>query len=283
MNKKVLIGIIIVALIAVAVFMMRGGDEETPGRIDGAYQDPSTGFSFDYPKGDKYVVQEPVIDAATQGDLMKAVILIPSEDFEELQNAEEGREGPPTINILVFRNTAGLSPTEWFEATGVSDQNTRMIGEEEAIIFESDGLYASRNIVVASNGLLYFISGSFIDRDSDIYNDFDMVLDTFTFHKEVTVNGGVDRVETLNDGSKRIVVVNEVGVQDIIMIPAGGTESCAAASRIGDVLEATKADIVQAFGERTIDGTVQPCNAETHYFTVLDASLPDAVPTSEQG
>lgn len=284
MNKKtLLIGAIIVILIIVAVVTMRGNDTDAPARPDGAYQDVATGFSFDYPKGDKYVVQEPAIDAATQGDLMKAVILIPSADFAELQSAEAGREGPPTINVLVFRNTAGLSPVEWFEATGVTEQNTRMIDGKEAIVFDSDGLYASRNVVASAHGLLYFISGAFVNQDSDIYRDFDMVLDTFVFNSEVTVNGGVEKVEKLNDGSTRITIVNESGVKDIVVIPQNGTELCAAASRIGDSADATKADIVQAFGDRTSDGTVLPCSTEQHYFTLLDDSLPDTPPTSEQG
>lgn len=285
MNKKTLIiGIVVVVAIGIIIFAMRGGDStEAPGRPDGAYQDEQTGFSFDYPTGDKYVVQEPPIDASTQGDLMKAVILIPSEDFAALQETDEGREGPPTINVLVFRNTAGLSPTEWFEASGVDAQNTRTIGDREAIVFNSDGLYASRNAVVGAYGLLYFISGSYIAEDSDIYNDFDMVLDTFSFQNEVIVNGGVDRIENLSDGSKRLSIINESGVKDVVVIPPQGAELCAAASRIGDSLDVTKADIVQVFGERGVDGTVVPCNTEKYYFTLLDDSLPDTPATSEQG
>lgn len=282
MNKKklVVIGLILIVVIIAAV-TMRSDDEVWQGQPDGAYLDTQTGFSFDYPKGDKYVVQEPPVDASA--GLLKAVIVIPSTDFEALKDSEEGQEGPPTINVLVFRNETGLSAGDWLDVTGVNDQSERLVGGVQGLVFEADGLYSSRNVVISNDGLLYFISGSFIDRDSDIYRDFDMVLDTFVFLDEVTISGGITSIEKRTTGAVRILVTTEIGAQEVIEIPQGGIEACGISDRLGDVGAATKSDIVQVRGERTSSGTVVPCNRDTHYFTIIGDSLPDTVPTSEQG
>jgi len=283
MNRKYLIvGIIIIVLIALAVFINKPEEFVNPNiSNEGNYVDKQIGISFEFPTNMEYVVQEPPVATVGSGDLIKALILIPESDFESLKESTDGTEGPPTINILAFKNTSGLSASEWFQAAGAESVQEIEIGGVPAIEFFSDGLYQSRNVVVTQNGLLYFISASYIDSDSDIYKDFSSMLETMSFSGQAIISGGVTSVSKA-DGIK-IIIMTELGSEELIEIPPGGLEQCQAASRLIDADEVRKGNTIQAQGSRNVSGVIVPCNSEDHFFTILNAELPEEPPTSEQG
>ena len=59
----------------------------------------------------------------------------------------------------------------------------------EAFLYNADGLYPMSNVVIAREGKIYLLTGSYIARTDKIYRDFDAVLYSISF-AEPTVPAG---------------------------------------------------------------------------------------------
>lgn len=155
----------------------------------GGYIDRALGFGFEYKKGnDGYVLNVPPHGNEEAADFEDAVIVYHKPDYEAMQNAE-GTEGPPTINVLVYRNTKKMSARAWADANaGISNIGAKIgsvidtsLNGAKGIRYVSDGLYRAETLVVTFGDFVYFISGSYSDEASPIHQDFQTLLNSFTF------------------------------------------------------------------------------------------------------
>src|SRR3989344_3027470 len=153
------------------------------------YTNEDVGFSFEYrerPQG--YFLQEPR-GADEHPDFAEALVLTNKKEHEELLQSTNGREGPPTITMLIFNNPERLSPSMWADANlGLSNiglirgevVETSVAGAP-AIRYTADGLYLSDTLIVANGGYIYAITGSYLEENSRIRQDFEPFLASITF------------------------------------------------------------------------------------------------------
>ena len=150
------------------------------------YIDEEIGLTFEYrqhPNG--YILQQPA-DASTHPDFLKAFVLISKKDFEELQQSDDAREGPPTINIAVFQNSQNQQSGMWAD-NNTQESNIQLkrgdiadtvVGGANAIRYTVDGLYLADTVVVASSGYVFVLSGSYLEENSQIHQDFKHLVNT---------------------------------------------------------------------------------------------------------
>jgi hypothetical protein len=155
------------------------------------YEDGANGISFSYRTGENgYVLQEHVKDAYADPLFIKVYTLMLKSDYEFMQTMTDASEGPPTINIAIFKNAKKQSASVWIDEnpslsninllTGVIDRDA-VVGGANAVRYMIDGLYKTDTVVVAHGGLMYVISGAFLDENSGIHQDFETFLDSIIF------------------------------------------------------------------------------------------------------
>ncbi len=151
------------------------------------YHDSHGGMTFEYATGvDGYVIEERIPVAADE-EAIKTIVLIPSEDATN--DPPLGGEAPPALSVTLYKNNENLSPQAWAERNpqhsnihllqGATVSST--IAGADAIRYMADGLYVSENIVISHNGMIYLITGQFIDHHSDIRRDFSPLVESINF------------------------------------------------------------------------------------------------------
>lgn len=169
--KKLLIFIVILA----ALFAIFDGHFNKNARVFDSTVMP---LSLELPAG--YRVEE----------RPTTITIMREEDYQSILRGERaGGEGPPVISISLYDNPNNPSPRTWaVQYPQLSNYNLRTseIGETTlsgfpAITYSADGLYPSRNIVGSDNVRIYYINGQYLDRDSDIYRDFDEIVESIKF------------------------------------------------------------------------------------------------------
>ena len=182
----------ITAVILVGTYLLFSINKSTDKGADKnfkSFSDEKIGLEFVYKIGkDGYVIEEIKADNANS-DLMTSLVLTRTDDFENRENLPIGGEGPPTITILVFKNTQRLLPRVWvYENTQYSNINLKLSDitdvvtyGENAIRYRADGLYVSDNVVVAHRENIYVISGMYIEEESSIRKDFLSLIETIRF------------------------------------------------------------------------------------------------------
>lgn len=165
-------------------------DNETWKRVT----DPDAGIEFAYrasPNGYRLETHD-----ASEGDtslFVRGYVLMLEEDFQSLQADLSAnntpREGPPTINVSIFKNDNNMFPAGWAEAypqysnisLALTEVGSVPISGANAIRYRADGLYVSDTIIIVHGGYIYVVSGSFIDEDSTIRKDFEPFVRTISF------------------------------------------------------------------------------------------------------
>jgi hypothetical protein len=184
--KTILIAAVVLAVAAGAYFWIFGAEGQDKRAV---YRSELYGYSFEYrtaPEG--YLVQR-IESPESYGKLLEGIVLILNEDYQSIERGErEGGEGPPTINVFLFENPEGYLPLEWLEAypqfsnlgLQLSEPTQTVVAGKEAFTYEADGLYVSRNFIFSDDSnRIFFLSGSFMDRDSRLYGDFGDVVESF--------------------------------------------------------------------------------------------------------
>lgn len=155
----------------------------------GAYIDRSLGFGFEFKKGnDGYVLDVPPHGNEEAADFEDAVVLMHKPDYDAMQSGG-AMEGPPSITVLVYKNTKNLSARAWADENKsvsniglkVGDITDATIQGAKGIRYDVDGLYRAQTLVVTSNGYVYIISASYLDENSATYKDFASILGAFLF------------------------------------------------------------------------------------------------------
>lgn len=167
---------------------------ETPSGTYETHTDEEVGLSFSYrvePNGYRLDLVE--FDAAPSlGDpgFVKGYRLMLKSDYLELQKADEPREGPPTINILIFENDDNETASAWVDNNDSFSNTVLLVGEIErnvilagadAVFYTYDGLYTNDAVVAVHDGYVYMLSGSYFDPNQMIRKDFQTLLDSVEF------------------------------------------------------------------------------------------------------
>ena len=171
------------------------------------FEDSSIEIAFDYPEGeDGYVVDDlsDFIGEESQGiEVVKVFRIINAKEKVELENSEGGREGPPTIQLMVFRNDRNQSASMWVDAFPTFSNINMVLGEvnrdavvggANAVRYTTDGLYVADNVVVANGDFIYHFIGSYFEPDSIIHQDFKAIINSVRFIPKETekVDAGVN-------------------------------------------------------------------------------------------
>lgn len=158
--------------------------------VEGVFVAREAGFAFAY--DDEYIVDDmsDFVGEENADDVVAVYRIMNAEEKEELENSEGGREGPPTITVMVHDNPNNLSASLWVDENsrfsniemilGEADRDA-VVGGANAVRYTSDGLYVTDNAVVAHGGLIYHFSGSYHEVDSVIHQDFKDLLESVEF------------------------------------------------------------------------------------------------------
>lgn len=182
---------IVVLLGYYVIFADKSEDKKDAASLNEAmiatYQDSRGGIVFDYKTGIKGYVTEERVPVATDEEPIKTIVLIPSEDATEAPPL--GGEASPVISVALYTNSENLSPLAWAEKNPQYSTINLLQGERgditvagaSAIRYMADGLYVSENVVIAHNGMIYVITGQFIDEQTDIRRDFSPLIESIRF------------------------------------------------------------------------------------------------------
>ena len=153
---------------------------------ENSYTDESLGYSFSYAKD--YTLSS---DRALSEDAsyLSGVELTVKGD----EAVGENTEGAPTILIRVYQNDEKLEPAEWVKAhplesnieLALTKPTEAVVSGAKGVQYTTDGLYATDTFVVSSTAHMYVITGSFLDIDSDLHQQFMYIVDTFSFAQEI--------------------------------------------------------------------------------------------------
>ena len=160
-------------------------------RVIGVVLDQEVELAFEYRKGpDGYVLESIPVSGFPESSFIKGYQLMTQSDYDDLVASEAPREGPPTIQILVFKNEGNQSASNWVDefsqfsniglALGEINRDATLSGAN-AVHYKADGLYVSEVIVAASGGYIYMVSGAYIDEASIIRSDFEPFADSIEF------------------------------------------------------------------------------------------------------
>ncbi|XKT74827.1 MAG: hypothetical protein ACJKTH_01945 [Patescibacteria group bacterium UBA2163] len=158
--------------------------------------DEEVAIAFSYrtnPNG--YRLEELEFDAAPSlpdPGFVKGWNLILEQDYQELQESDVPREGPPTINVIVFKNPQQQSPQVWvqehasFSNIGIINGELEefTLNGQEAVRYMYDGLYMNDTIVVTYGEYVYMISGAYVNPQQTIRQDFHPFIDSIEFLSE---------------------------------------------------------------------------------------------------
>ena len=184
--KKIFVALLIVLLGGLGLYYWNN-DKEPAQEPVARFTDDLSGLTFEYPEGENgYVVLEQEGNSS-EPELVKRLVIMQQADYQSVLGGErEGGEGPASIVVQIYQNSSNLTPREWIERyPGASNFplitgkiNEDDIAGQNAITYEADGLYASRNAVFASGSMIYHVNGQFMDRESDLYQTYNQILES---------------------------------------------------------------------------------------------------------
>lgn len=200
--QKIIAGVIVVLLVAGAVYLlmnrpqMPGGDGAGAGSGNeeiGTVTDPELGLTFSYRKGPNgYRVDTIPVRMSTEPDFINGYSLMLESDYEELQQATAPREGPPTLEVRAYKNTMKLRAPVWVERHP-RESNAALIqgipaeaivGGANAVHYTSDGLYQTEVYAVAHGSYIFLFTGASNDPNAPHRADFDALIRSVAFIPE---------------------------------------------------------------------------------------------------
>lgn len=203
-NKYVWGGVIVIVLIAIGFwggFFKSDNDGTEEEYAVEEYQVENLGLSFEYKTTpDGYTVDDltSFIGEQPEDINVHAVYrVINAREKAEIEASEGGREGPPTINVVVFSNEQNLTASQWVDAfplysnidfaLGTVDRDA-VVGGANAVHYLTDGLYQGDTFVVAHGGRIYQFIGLYLEVQDVIHSDFLNLVDSVAFISETGVD-----------------------------------------------------------------------------------------------
>ncbi len=162
-------------------------------RVTSEVKDTTLGFVFKYQKAPNGYVLEDVPFKNVSAQFVHGLVLTERTEYEALSNSSAPREGPPTIQIHVYKNTLKQSAPVWAMKNPNESLSNLIRGETKEVVlgganaveYSADGLYANRVFVAAHGGYVYVLIGSYQDVASQIYQDFNSLVSSFHFIEPV--------------------------------------------------------------------------------------------------
>ena len=191
MKKGLIFVLVLVAIVAaIATFYVFNLEQAKVGENMTTFSSSEFGFAFDYKTGPEgYVLDERI--PADLGDYLRTYILYRTEDKKNIDsgNIPQNGEGPAVMTVSVFKNSQKQDPLPWAMAhetdSGIAlktgEPKEEAVGGAKAIRFSADGLYASENFVVTHGDNVYVFTGQYMDKESDLYKDFEPLIDSVKF------------------------------------------------------------------------------------------------------
>lgn len=258
MNKKYILGggfLVILAAIFIILNNYPNPKNSSDYQLE-EYQIKNLGVSFEYKSGlDNYVVDDlsSLIGEQPSGTkVLGAYRVMNTKDKIELETAEGGYEGPPTINLLIFSNNNNQSASMWVDSFPLFSNINLVIGDVDrdavvgganAVKYRTDGLYRSDNVVVAHGGYIYHFTGSFMEEQSAIHRDFQQLIDSVEFTPIIK-----------NDNTSQMKIDISVACNSALayMLFASGEE---ADQFISDCIEGKHPEVIERYiSDMNLDG-----------------------------
>ncbi len=184
--KYALAGLLAVIVVAGGVYLVMNWDSF--GKT--TYTNSELEFSFKYKGGDSgYVLQEAKAPDDNRTDFVTNIQLTDADELREFTESTSAREGPPTIGIMVFKNSSNFFPREWMLENPAYSNVGLMRGDiveteiagAKAVRYTVDGLYLLDTVIVASGNYIYVFTAALLGDDTQIADDFDPLLDSVSF------------------------------------------------------------------------------------------------------
>ena len=193
---KKLISFLVIIIIGIGVFFLFNNLRETQEQEEHNFQRDSVsieykleneGILFEYQND--YHIEERDITESDDPYLMRELVLMPVEDYND-QIDRVGGEESPSWRLAVYNNHLKQSASVWTDAHPSSSSVHLAIGEinrddvfagANAVSYSIDGLYRADVIVVANGDFIFVISSSYIDKESRTAQDFEAWIDSFEF------------------------------------------------------------------------------------------------------
>lgn len=200
-----IVGIAVLVLVGGYFYFSGNAVEVENNATYATFSDPSVELQFEYKsEPDGYVVDDltAFIGEQQEGtEVLKVFRVMNAREKAELEASEGGREGPPVITVMIFKNLRNQSASQWADAfplfsgmelvLGAVDRDA-VVGGANAIRYRTDGLYQNENVVVAHGGYMYYFNGSFLEENSTIHKDFFALVDSVTFIPHVQENAKIN-------------------------------------------------------------------------------------------
>lgn len=219
MKKIIIITLSVALVIGVALFVLQrpainlNGETEPDNTNQEAnsqtqfseYSDAGLEFKFSYrEEPDGYIVFED--NEIIHPEFMNGVRLVNRADQAELEASVDAREGPPAMHVLVYDNPENLHAPVWAMRNSqetnyglmIGDESEAVVGGANAIQYTVDGLYPINTYVVASGGYIYVLMGAYLEKGDQIYQDFEALVDSFTFIPSTGTSDFIDLTTACN-------------------------------------------------------------------------------------
>jgi len=195
MKKIILVGVAVLVLVGGYFLYSSSFNGKESGEAEyTVFADSEIEIQFEYKtKPDGYVLEDLTSFIGEQQDgteVLKVFRLMNAREKAELEASEGGREGPPVITLMVFKNLKNQSASQWVDTFPIFSNINLVIGEinrdavaggANAVRYRTDGLYQGENVVVAHGGYIYLFNGAFLEENSTIHKDFLDLIDSVEF------------------------------------------------------------------------------------------------------
>lgn len=193
--KKVLFIFAFLIALSLAFFLLKDsqkGDEAFSGKVSKV--DMEMGLKFEYKSGlGGYRLDQIPVSVDNNSKITKPIRtyrLMLESDYEEMEGSDIPREGPPVIMVSVFSNPLKQSVSQWVYANPGYSNLDLLVGEVNleavlsgmsAVSYKINGLYQTDVVVASYAGNIYLFSGSYLEENSQIKQDFQTFLASVEF------------------------------------------------------------------------------------------------------
>jgi hypothetical protein len=149
------------------------------------YESDRLGFSFTVPNGFTLDNSLESAEIEAEYDFRGQIELWSNADYEDIQAGayEGGTEYPPNVSITVYNNPEQLSPQDWVEGSNrflrLGEYSMVTVAGQEAIGFDSDGLYRNENVVFSNPNSGDIVVISHAEGGEGYEQAFQQIISTF--------------------------------------------------------------------------------------------------------